>query len=397
MPGEEGAEEYRVGAILTISFFAHLLVHTYMVLFPVLMPFIIEEFGVDYFVVGIMYTISNLAFGFGAIGAGFLTDRIGSRALIVACALGMGISSLLSGMTPDLVLLTAYLFLLGLFASLYHPASFSLISKATPSRGKAFGIHGVGGTLGLALGPILGVPIAMEWGWRAAFLVLAIPGIVLGLTTLMVKLGTFISNRKGFSHQLRGVITRGFVLTLAIYACYGLCFQGVIGFLPSFLTDVGGLVLGGIFASTVTLAMGAPGQLVGGYLTDRRGTIWFLTLSFMLLGIVLVLMGFVPGWIAIPVAFAGGFLLFSSQPGTGSLLAEHSSREVRGMAYGLAFMANFGVGAMGTSLAGYIADATGDLRSVFPSMAAFMLAAIVILLVLRLLRAGETSIPNGDR
>jgi len=377
------SESYRIGPILTISFFAHMLVHTYMVLFPVLMPFVIEEFSVDYLVVGAIYTLSNLAFGFGAIGAGHLTDRFGSRHLMVICSMGMGISSILAGLTSSLEGLALALFLLGISASLYHPASFSLISKATSSRGKAFGVHGVGGSIGLALAPIIGVPVAMEWGWRTAFLILAIPGIALGLATLTAKFGEVVARVRTRRKDIGGLLTKGFLLTLAIYACYGLCFQGVIGFLPSFLTDIGGLVLGGIFASALTLAMGAPGQLVGGYLTDRKGALTFLIISFFSLGAALVLMGITPGILALAVALVAGFLLFSSQPGTGALLADTSPHHSRGMAYGLAFMANFGVGAIGTSLAGFVADITGDLTFVFPSMATFMAIALGLLFILR--------------
>lgn len=374
---------YRLRSILGIAFFAHMLVHTYMVVFPVLVPFIVEEFGVDYLVVGVIYTISNIAFGFGAIGAGFLADRFGSKTLIVACALGMGLSALWAGFTSSLEGLTLALFALGLSASLYHPASFSLISKATAARGKAFGIHGVGGSIGLAIAPLIAVPVAIEWGWRASFLVLALPGILLGVATIVTKFGEKLAEIKGQRQGLRVLFTRGFIITMAIYACYGLCFQGVVGFLPSFLTDVGGIVLGGILASTVTLAMGAPGQLVGGILTDRSGTIRFLCIAFGLLAFALVLMGVIPGEYSILVTLLAGFLIFSSQPGTGTLLAEYSSSQVRGLAYGFAFMANFGVGAFGTSLAGFIADETGTLTAIFPAMASFIVIAIILLVVLK--------------
>jgi MFS family permease len=381
--GDSAEGNYNLKAIIAISFFAHLLVHTYMVIFPVLIPFIVEEFGVEYLVVGAIYTVSNIAFGFGAIGAGILADKIGSKRLIVACALGMGCSSLLVGITSNLEGLTITLFLLGLSASLYHPASFSLISKATAARGKAFGVHGVGGSLGLAIAPLIGVPVALEWGWRASFIILAIPGIILGLVTIATKLGEEIPRIKRSIPAFRALFTRAFIITLGIYACYGLCFQGVVGFLPAFLTEVGGIVLGGILASTITLAMGAPGQLVGGMLTDRGGTIKFLTMVFALLGVVLVIMAIVPGMLAVLIGFAAGFLIFSSQPGTGTLLAEQTSAQVRGIAYGLAFMANFGVGAFGTSLAGFIADETGSLSYIFPVMACFMGLALILLAVLR--------------
>jgi len=375
---------YRLRAIMAITFFGHFMVHVYMVIFPVLVPFLLGEFDVDYLVVGLIYTFSNLAFGFGAIGAGYLSDKIGSKRLIVLCALGMAASSFMAGLSTGLETLALALFLLGLFASLYHPASFSLISKAATERGKAFGVHGVGGSVGLAMAPILAGIIALEMGWRWSFLILAIPGLILGVAIALTHLGESSRRHEPLTwRMLRTLMTKGFALTLIIYACYGLTFQGVVGFLPSFLAERGGLIMGGIVASTVTLAMGIPGQLVGGGLTDRVGALRFLMTAFGLLALALVLMAMLPALMAVTVTFAAGFLIFCTQPTTGTLLAEESGQQVRGFAYGLAFMANFGVGAFGTSLGGYVADATGSLVFIFPVMACFMMLGVVIASLLR--------------
>ncbi len=383
---EDKGRNKNLKVILGITFFSHFLVHTYMILFPVLMPLIRDEFFSNYVYLGLIFTISNLAFGVGAIGAGVLADRFGTKRLMVICAIGMGLSALLTSASTSLYWLTASLFLLGLFASLYHPSGFSLISKSTESRGKAFGVHGVGGSIGLAVTPLLAMPIGLEWGWRMGFAFLAIPGILLGIAILVLDMGEEKHVHSSPSKVFRSLFKPRFILTLAIYACYGLTFQGVIGFIPSFLSEAGGLVLGGIIASTVTLTMGVPGQLVGGYLTDRQGTVRFLLLSFGLLAFVLILLQFLPPLLALIVAFAAGFLIFSSQPGTGSLLAEETKADVRGAAYGLAFMANFGVGAFGTTIAGWVADETGALETVFPAMSIFLILAVILVLWLRHMR-----------
>jgi len=378
----ESERDFDLRSILIITFFAHLLVHTYMVVFPVLMPLIQEEFSVSYTILGAIFTASNLAFGVGAIVAGLLADRLGSKWLISICAIGMGSVSLITGLSTTLEGLTISLFLLGLFASFYHPASFSLISKGTKERGRAFGVHGVGGSIGLAVAPLVAMPVALEWGWRMAFIVLAIPGIMVGIATIVSRIGVEVPTSMAPLKAFKSLMTSGFIITLVIYACYGLTFQGVIGFLPSYLSEIGGLVVGGILASTVTLAMGAPGQLVGGFLTDRQGSTHFLALAFTFLALALVLLRLLPPEAGILVAFVAGFLVFSTQPATGTLLAENSSVDVRGIAYGLAFMANFGVGSFGTSLAGLVADATGDLANVFPAMVSFILIALAFVFLL---------------
>lgn len=384
-----GKNGYRLGTILTISFFAHLLVHTYMLAFPLLMPVLIDEFSTTYFVMGAVYTASNIAFGIGAIAAGYLVDWIGSRKVIIVCSGGMALASLLAGLSKDLTSLALSLFLLGLFASLYHPASFSLISKATGRRGKAFGIHGVGGSLGLSVAPIMVLPLAIEWGWRWSFILLSIPGLVLAVIIIIAPLWEETTRREKHHRQIRDLFSRGFVLTLTLYACYGLAFQGVVGFLPSFLTEEIGLVLGGVLGSVAILSMGIPGQLVGGELTDRLGTIRFALIAFGVLTVVLISIAFLPAPLAILSTFTAGFLIFCTQPTTGTLLAEESDREIRGLAYGFAFMANFGIGALGTTVGGFIAATTGSLSFIFPGMAFFILLGVIVALLLKKYRRGN--------
>jgi len=380
---------YRLGTILTISFFAHLLVHTYMLAFPLLMPVLIDEFSTSYFIMGTIYTVSNIAFGIGAIGAGYLADWIGSREVIIICSGGMALASLLAGLSVDLISLALFLFLLGLFASLYHPASFSLISRATGRRGKAFGIHGVGGSVGLSIAPLVVLPVAIEWGWKWSFILLSIPGLVLAVSIVMVPLWEEERHREKYHSSIRKLFSRGFALTLALYACYGLAFQGVIGFLPSFLTEEIGLVMGGILGSVAILSLGIPGQLVGGEFTDRIGAIRFTLLVFGTLTVILISIAFLPAPLAIFSTFTAGFLIFCTQPTTGTLLAEESDRKMRGLAYGFAFMANFGIGALGTTVAGYIADTTGSLSFIFPGMASFIFLGVIVTLLLKRYRRDE--------
>ena len=48
------------------------------------------------------------------------------------------------------------------------------------------GIFGLGAPLGLCLGMAIGGLIASQWGWRAAFFVAGVPGIIIALLILLL-------------------------------------------------------------------------------------------------------------------------------------------------------------------------------------------------------------------
>ena len=80
---------------------------------------------------------------------------------------------------------------MGTFASIYHPAGLSLISRETTpeTRGKALGWHGIFGSLGIALAPFLASIVFATGavGWRDYYLVLIIPAVVITVLLLQLK------------------------------------------------------------------------------------------------------------------------------------------------------------------------------------------------------------------
>ncbi|HRS19003.1 MAG TPA: MFS transporter, partial [Bacteroidales bacterium] len=70
--------------------------------------------------------------------------------------------------------------LIGIGEAAYAPAAVSLLSKSFPARHRAkyIGIFDAAAPLGVALGMIVGGYIGMIYGWRHAFGIVAIPGII---------------------------------------------------------------------------------------------------------------------------------------------------------------------------------------------------------------------------
>jgi len=68
------------------------------------------------------------------------------------------------------------------------PPSYSLISDYFPpkERGVGLAIYSLGVPLGSMLGTALGASVAADYGWRTAFFVVGLPGVVLALLMLLV-------------------------------------------------------------------------------------------------------------------------------------------------------------------------------------------------------------------
>src|SRR6185503_908329 len=88
---------------------------------------------------------------------------------------GSGAASILTGLSSGPRGVAIGLSLLGLFASIYHPVGFAWLIRNARRRGRAIGLNGMFGPVGLALGPITAGVLTDMISWRAAFI---IPGII---------------------------------------------------------------------------------------------------------------------------------------------------------------------------------------------------------------------------
>ena len=134
---------------------------------------------------GIVFAIFYTGFG---IPVGWLADRV-RRVWIIsgACAL-WSLFTALCGTATSFVQLALYRMGVGIGEAGGSPPSYSLISDyfKPEERGTALAIYSLGVPAGSMFGSALGGWIAAEHGWRMAFFVMGVPGILLALTVLLV-------------------------------------------------------------------------------------------------------------------------------------------------------------------------------------------------------------------
>jgi len=383
----------------------HGLVHVLELTYGAVLVSIAREFGSSLFILGVLANVMGFAFGAMSLPTGVLADRMSERNLLIFCCLGMGASSVVIGLAPNVYVLGAGLLALGLALGIYHPTASTFISRVVAQRSLGFGYQGIGGNIGIALGPILAGVIAAFLGWRAAYLIFAIPVLLMAavffFTMRADKPAVHLSpvDVEGLKTSSRSVII-ALVLICTSQVLNGFIYRGMVTFLPAYLSEritvsilsLDPVLLAGSF-TTIALGFGVFGQFLGGYFSERRRPD---DLAFILglLGIPLLLaMGNSQGMVLLLASAGFAFSHFMSQPVYNSLIANYTPVNWRGRMFGIFFFCAYGVGSFSASALGYVADRLG-LNWVFIVSAGFGVLALICVAWL-LVRAEKNPIKDG--
>jgi MFS family permease len=382
----------------------HGLVHAAVLLLPALLGDLQREFRVPLLDILAVSNAMYFCFGMAAIPAGYLADRVGSRRMLTLAATGCGASLLLVALAPGFGLFALGLVLLGLSAGVYHPSGLSLLSRGVASgeRGRAIGIHGVGGTFGEAVAPAWAAAFAAYGGWRwgfvaAAALAFACAGLSLTLPAAERAASgareapprTFAESMQRFGHALRGFwASRPLRCLLLSMIAGGLVYRGVLTFLPLHLEDSAGSAQAASYLTSAVLVAGMIAQRFGGELADRLPRERLFLAEVALFVPVLLLLGVTSGVGLIALALAFGFLWYLAQPLANALTAAYAATEDHGLLYGIQFASTFGIGSFATSLGGFLFDRGGTGLSF---LGFGTIAVIQLLAALLLVRAARTA------
>ncbi len=395
--------------ILTVASLGHLFAHFYMIMQPVLLlkvaPEFADRFGLTLGETIALSVVSYALFGLGGFPAGLLTDRWQARGMLTIGLIGSGACAMLAALADTPVALVVALAGIGTFASIYHPAGLTLISRHVRARGWALGINGVAGNLGIAAAPFLAAILADAVGWRAAFVALGAPGVVIG-ATVFVALGRRIDEpaapRKHPANEAGADYRLYFVLLCVGLVFGGLGYRTTMTSAPALfvervdvlrgtidaLADAfgladfrGELTPGALMLSAAVLA-GSVGHLVGGWAADR----FDLRLGYIVFYLAAVPLAFAATacWGVPLFAVLAGYFFFTlgMQAIENSLLSRLTPDRWRSTAFGLKFVLTFGVGALGAELTGLVIDRTGSAADVYLWVGAFTAILTVVALVL---------------
>src|SRR3954462_1021583 len=173
---------------------AHFIDHYAMLIFAAAVIVMGPSLGMSYSELLPYATPGFVAFGAGSLATGWLGGRWGRGPMMVIFFAGIGVSMIAVGLVQTPLQLGAALLSIGLFASIYHPVGTAMIVSYADQLGRAMGLNGVWGNLGVASSALVTGVIGQYLGWRFAFIV---PGIVTLLVGAAVALTGSHDVRKG--------------------------------------------------------------------------------------------------------------------------------------------------------------------------------------------------------
>jgi MFS transporter, Spinster family, sphingosine-1-phosphate transporter len=249
----------------------------------------------------VVYTL--LAPVFGALGDRRSRPRL--IALGVAC---WSFATALSGFAVNFLTLFAARAAVGVGEAAYVTIAPSLLSDYFPvrQRGRVMAIFFCAIPVGSALGYVVGGLVDKHYGWRAAFFVAGVPGLLLAALCLLLR-----DPPRGIQDQAAGVakaessaprssisrdtwITYGrllrnkpYALTVLGYAAYTFAIGGLAYWMPAFLERVRGIPRSEATVNfgTIVVITGFIGTFVGGWMGDyfaknsRQAYLWLSAIA----------------------------------------------------------------------------------------------------------------------
>jgi MFS transporter, ACS family, hexuronate transporter len=363
------------------------------------MPFITHDFHLSAGEKGLIFSAFSVGYALFNFLGGYFSDRFGGKRVLgvsmtfwsIACALTATVSNFWS------------MFLIRIAFGAGEGPNSATANKVVNTwfpireRASAAGVNQAGGPIGGALaGPVIGF-LALSFGWRAAFVVMAVLGLTWAIVWRFLATETPSQHRKVSSDELADIeedqlstpaaggakvsirdvlATRAVLMTGLSLFCYNYILFFFITWFPSYLVDAKNISLKDMsFVSSLPWIIGALGYLSGGFLVDailrKTGKQMFsrkvvLVTSLLISAICIVLTGMVDGAAtAVGVmTIAIGFLMLAA-PAYWAIIQDTVPRHQVGTASGLMHgLANVS-GIVGPAVTGFLIQGTGTYVGAF--------------------------------
>lgn len=337
-----------------------------------------KEFGLSDSALGALNTAFTLIYAFVGLPLGKLADKYSRKKILAVGVFVWSLMTAASGLARNFWQIFALRLGVGVGEASCAPAATSLIGDYFPAtqRAKAMSIFMLGLPVGLALSFAVSGAVAKNYGWRTAFLVAGIPGLICVLAVLFIKepnRGTVetvdVGTRRREGSSLKLILSSPTMIWLILSgALHNFNMYALGGFITPYLMRHHGLDIAeaNYVAMIVYGLLGAPGLLLGGFIGDwakrKRADGALLVASLAIL-------------ISIPFFFfsigrpGGETVGFSILIGTSSALmyfyysivystiSDVTEPSMRGTAMGVYFLAMYLLGAsLGPYIVGLVSD-----------------------------------------
>lgn len=393
--------------------FGHFMDHLFTLIFATVAALVLyKEWGIAYAELLAYATPGFFAFGVFSLPAGWLADRWSRDGMMCVFFIGIGLASIVTGFAETPLQIGIGLFVIGMFAAIYHPVGLAIVTTKWSDTGMRIATNGVWGNLGVAAAALVTGYLIDHSGWRMAFILPGFFSIAMGVAYLALRwegIGAEGEAAKASklavpaepSPEYKKLLIRVSAIVFLTTAVSSIVFQSTTFALPKIFEErlqglaadmakwVDSIAAGGnsdvatMIGSLafIVFAVASIAQLIVGSMLDRFGP----RRVFMTVAIIqIVFFSAMPGLTnGMALAVALGFMLgaFGQIPINDFMIGKTASGPYRARIYGVRYVVSFTVLAATLPLIGFVYHNWGfdTLFRILTAAALVILAAVTIL------------------
>jgi MFS transporter, Spinster family, sphingosine-1-phosphate transporter len=334
---------------------------------------------------------------------GWLADRFSRWLVVGVCVILWSVATAAAGFAPTFIALFITRIFVGIGEGGYGPAAPTILADffSVEKRGRVMAVFCAAIPVGSALGYVLGGLISAQLGWRWAFYIVAIPGIILGLICFLqtdprARSGVREERKRASKEDYLTLSrNRSFVFNCGAQTAMTFALGGMAFWMPAYLIfreqppALATPVFGGI-----TVVAGLISTLVGGFVADRlqkrfSGSYFLVSGAGMLLAfpffIATLFVPFPAAWVTL---FLAVFFVFLNTGPSNAALANVAPAKVRATAFAMNILIIHALGdAISPPILGYVAGRSNMNVSFFIVSFAMLVSGVIWLLGMKYLAA----------
>jgi MFS family permease len=367
-----------------------------------LYPLIQKELSLSDPEVGLLGSVVLFGMAILVLPLSYVADRWSRSKLLSLMALVWSACSIISGMAKSLPVLLFARGGLGVGEASFAPTATSLLTSwfKRSQWGRVLGFFNTAVSLGIFVGSIFSGYMAVTYGWRAALIVIGIPGIILGLMALLIpdpKAALQASAGAGREMKLTvksaaAVVAKNnsMLLLVLFYGIVNMAGISLLSWMPMYFIRVMEMpVPKAATLAGLTAVLGIVGFPLGGYLSDLlvkrdlRYRMWFPAIMALIVAVSFAAALYLKN---IPLIFLASFLSTFINPSLNASSQELVPSWYRSVSLGVVIFGMQFIGMLGPYLIGVLSQQFGLMIAMVLMQIAFVICFFGFLIIAALYR-----------
>jgi MFS family permease len=378
-----------------------LIVLSYMVnamdrqVFPPLLPNIREEYGFSLEQGGLLATNFTLGMALAGLPAGYLLDRFRRKTVLLASIVIYSLGTMATPLATGFADMTLYRVVSGFGEGMQSAAIFAAMGAFfAHRRGLAFGVIGMGYSVGVFIAPLIGVELmSMHGTWHSPFYLFGSAGLLIAaVSVFLVKTGLTetsvekVVSTRTYEYMPASAYNRN-TIALTVHAVVsGVAIYGFLGLYPTYLISSLHYSPEQAALAMSLLGFGGMTAILGGWLGDRVNQRNLLIISLLAVSAISVCIYETQATVGVQCVFAflmGAFGLGFIYPNTNSAIQRAVRPTQIGRASGLFVTGYYGPAAFSGLLFAALVDSFGWSRAGMLQVTVLPLLGVVALAFVR--------------